>query len=455
MKKNIVMTLSFCLLTLGLSACNKNANDDMLTKMIDGLAKGVRIEGKIDETANFLTGYHGQVTGEMATTRFDVDYVFENRDLNGFERKVYAYEADGTRYSLVNDVLIEGQDGLAYYNELGYENKIVDVPATNGNGLDVNFGYFCDNPFRYLSKNDFTKINKNTYQLERKKASFIASKLFSSVDSIFDEVIKVATFTFENETLTNIEFQPVQIETYDTFGIDNRYFLLDARVQLQVSKIGTASVYRQSVRPHYESHTPLNNAFKEIQDNYTLNIAYDFKLDNVSQETVYYQFNYTEDGLFWKCDQGSQPTEADLLIRYDDNDLTTPYSYDAATEKFTTEAAVVNGYQALFNANKDLYVPIVSDVAAEVFDYSANQDAYHINVALQSFIGIECFIPACVAIDYLNGYGTDCVVTLDEEQHLDTIEISYYRRDSFSDESGTFTLSYSNVGTTTLPYDFN
>lgn len=452
MKRNIAIALSICLLSLGLASCgDKTEKVDMLSKTVEDLASGVKISGRIDETAKFLNGRGGSVTGETAQTRYDFEYVFENRDTNGFERKLYGFEGDGTRYNLVNEVLIEGQDGLAYYNELGYENKIVDVPAEASNGDDVNFGYFCDNPFRYLSRNDFTKIDNNTYNLERKKASFIASKLFSTVDVIFDEVIKTAKFYFEDSKLVSIVFEPKQIETYDTFGLDNRYFLLDAKATIQVSDIGTATITRQSVRPHYEEHDALNVAFDEIEDNYTLDVVYNFKIDN-QPDSVHYKFYYTKNGVFWDCGGDDVATTADLLIRYNNNGTIVPYGYDEANDKFTTAAA--SDFSSLFNAPKEVFVPVVSDVAAEVFDFNKNTNEYHVNPALQSFIGIECFIPSCVAEQYLNGYGTDCVVTLNEN-HLNQITVSYYRRDSFSDRSGEYILTYSNVGTTTLPYSFS
>lgn len=457
MKRKCIAILSSILTILTLGSCqNNNQGKDVLESTLESLAKGVHLEGKIDETASFLSGYQGTLTGEKTSTRYDIDYTFENRDLTGIERKVYAYEQDGTRYEWANDTLVEGEDGLAYYNELGYENKIVNVPATNGTNLDVNYGYFCDNPFRYLNASDFTKVDDNTYNLDRKKASYVASKLFSSIDEVFDEVIDSAKFTFNNNTLTNIELQPKQMETYDTFGIENRYFLLDAKAEIQVSKIGDASITRLETRPHLDVHDPLNSAFKAINDNYTLDITYNFKMDNVSQEPIYYKFYYTKDGLFWKCDNETNPTEADLLIKYNDkDDTTTPYGYDSENNKFTTSAALSNGYSQLVNAPKSLYVPIVNGVAGEIFDFDSSKNEYHIYEALKTYIGADCFVPSCASIRELNGYGTDCVIKLKQDNSLDKIDISYYRRDSFSDESGTFTLSYSNVGTTSLPYSFN
>ena len=455
MRKKLFTILTISLLSLSIVGCNdnNNASNDRIETILNSLYKGVHLIGSINEEATFLTGYNGTITDEKASTKYDIDYTYENREVTGLERKVYAYEADESRYEWANDLLVEGEDGYAYYNELSYDNTIVNVAASNGSGLDVNYGYFCDNPFRYLNSSDFEKIDDNTYELERKKASHFASKLFSPIDDVFDEVIKKATFTFDKDILTKIEIEPVQIEAYDTFGIDNRYYLLDTKVELNVSDIGTASIKRLETKPHKDEHNALNEAFDKIQDNYTLNIAYDFKLDNVEQETIYYQFYYTKDGLFWKCDNLSDPTEADLLIKYNEDGTTTPYAYDVASQSFTTSAAQSN-YGSLFNAPKELYIPLVKEVAAEVFNYNSENQEYHICDELKTFIGIECFIPSCVAIRELNGYGTDCVVKLDNNS-LSEVAISYYRRDSFSDETGTFTLTYSNVGTTVLPYSFS
>ena len=73
---------------------------------------------------------------------------------------------------------------------------------------------------------------------------------------------------------------------------------------------------------------------------------------------------------------------------------------------------------------------------------------------LETFIGVEAFIPALETIgdDYLNGFGTGAIVELNEAGNLDTVNIGYSIDNGFLARDVNFELVFEDIGTTTLPF---
>ena len=100
----------------------------------------------------------------------------------------------------------------------------------------------------------------------------------------------------------------------------------------------------------------------------------------------------------------------------------------------------------------DVFRPIIAGVAPEIFEYDAEEDAYHICKEIAPYIGYDCFVPAIAAPQELIGYGTVCTIKL-SVGIIDVIIVEFYYNNSFVERIGTITLDFSNIGTTSLPSD--
>ena len=122
----------------------------------------------------------------------------ENTETIGLSREFLGIDDDGSKYTVLNDTFVRGNDGHVYFHELTYQNEVVDTPAVNSAGQIVNYDYYFCNPFQYILASDFTHVEGNTYTLAQNKASFLSTKLFNAFDICFDEVITSVNCTFEN-----------------------------------------------------------------------------------------------------------------------------------------------------------------------------------------------------------------------------------------------------------------
>lgn len=439
---------------LALASCGKDTNDSKeVRNALDKFNEGVTISGTINEKARFLTASSvlgGTLNGDIAETSYDYTFKFENKEITGIERLVTGYEADGSSYIQNNDVYAEGDDGYLYYLELNYKNEIEKVLATDSAGFKVNYGSFFDNPFFYLNEKDFTKIKDGEYSLNLKKASYVASQLFGDIDSIFYSVIESATVTIENDEIKTITLRPSTIETYETVNYENVYFLLDATATLTFSNIGNTSITKPTPKTHKTEHEALGNAFKAIKDNYTLTLSFEFDDEDKPIVSKYY---YTKDAIYGQWGDGITPSALNdvLLVINDDKKTVTPWGYNEADSSWSHQNAMQNGFSSLDGADKNIFIPVVSEVAPEIFDYDATTQSYSVVKELENYIGAVCFIPSPDCIRELDGYGTGCEVFLNNGA-LDRIEIGFNFNNGFYSSSGKVVASFSDLNTTVLPF---
>ena len=455
MKKTFLIVL--CSATLiALSSCGNggtNSTKSEIQKALEKFNEGVTISGTINEKARFLTASSilgGVLNGDITETQFDYVFKYENKEMTGIERLVTGYEADGSSYVHTNDIYAEGDDGYLYFLELNYKNEIEKILATDSAGFKVNYGSYFDNPFYYLNEKDFTKIEDGEYSLNLKKASYLASQLFGDIDPIFYSVIESATAIIENDEIKSITLKPTTIETYETINYENVYFLLDATATLTLSNMGNTTITKPTPKVHKTEHDALGEAFKSIKNNYTLTLSFEF---DDSTEPIVSKYFYTEDAIYGQWGDGITPSALSdvLLVINDDQETVTPLGYNEADSSWSYQTAMQNGFSSLDGADKNIFIPIVSEVAPEIFNYDANSESYKVVEELKTYIGAECFIPSPDVIRELDGYGTGCEIFL-KSGLLDRIEIGFNFNNGFTSSSGKVVATFSDLNTTILPF---
>ena len=454
MKKINLLSISVITI-MALASCG--AQTSPIETAIEKLRKSFTLEGEIYQKAKFLDGYDGAYTGEEAEHNFTYSYYMENGEVTGLSREFLGVEEDGNTYNVMNDTFIRGEDGHVYFEELSVQNEVQQIAAVESSGKVVNYDYYFCNPFDYILAKDFTHVEGNTYSLSRDKASFLSTKLFNAFDICFDEVITSVTCTFENDELKYMELVPEEIMDYTTVGASNKYYILESKVTLNFSKAGETKLNLVQPRAHKDEHDKLTAAFKNIQDNYTLTINYTIEQDGEELPANVRKYYFTKEGIFYKtdCTDMENPVaNSDVALKVGENGKLTAYGYNEATNKWTAQAGISNGHSAFNSFTRKDIEPVINTVAGEIFDYSPNQDKYYVCEELETFIGVEAFIPALETIgdDYLNGFGTGAIVKLNSEGVLDTVNIGYAIDNGFLDRVVNFELVFENIGTTTLPF---
>lgn len=456
MKKKSFIALSSALFIIaGLSGCN-GGSDSVVTNMLSGLRNGF----KLDSNVNLIGTPHDEIY-EPITQVYHANYIFQNVDMVATQTTIVVEEEDGSSYVAMNDLIKEGEDGSGFFMELTYENEVVEIQAVDDTGAVANFGLYYGNPFAYITENDFSKVDDNTYLLNKEKSSFLASRLFGILDDVFYALIEKTTFHFENGTLKTINLEPIDVDTKLQMGYEIIDLIIDSNVEMTISDIGTAKVNAPVKKEHKAEHTALENALKAVGNNYTLIVKEEMHETNLLsyiESDNYYEshFYFADEYLFWRPGYLEEYPEydpaCDAVVKFNENGSVTGYGLDSATNTWTTGALFANGLSKVNGNTVDVFRPIVAGVAPEIFEYDAEEDAYHICKEIAPYIGYDCFVPAITAPQELSGYGTDCTIKLNDGI-IDEIIVEFYYNNSFVERIGTITLDFSNIGTTSLPSD--
>ena len=127
MKKINLLTLSL-ISVIALAGCDGTSP---LAKNLEALRKGFVVEGTINQKAKYLDGYDGAYTGEVDEANFTFKYVFENDERDAISREFLGVEEDGSKYNVLKNDFVRGEDGHVYFTELSHQNKVVETAAVN------------------------------------------------------------------------------------------------------------------------------------------------------------------------------------------------------------------------------------------------------------------------------------------------------------------------------------
>ncbi len=454
--KKIVVVSSALMMVSALSGCGTSNSDSIIDNMISSMRDGFRLDADIS-----LVGTPKNELYDNVYQNYDAKYIFQNKDFVATQVIIDSEEEDGSKYNVMNDLLKESEDGSGVFLDLSYDNVLSEIPAVDDSGATANFGLYYGNPFSYINASDFTKVDANTYTLSKEKGSFISSRLFGLIDDCFYALIDETTFKFNNGVLDTIELKPIDVDTSVQMGYEVVSVVINSSVTMKVSEIGSAKVNAPSVKEHKSYHDVLQTALDNVNKNYTLivkenNVDMNLQTSTVTEENFESRFYYADDYILWRPGYVEESPEydssSDVVLKVNEDDSLTGYGYDVASNTWTTDALIANQLTTVNSLGVEVIRPIVSGVAAEVFDYNETEDTYHICSELVSYIGANCFIPLITVPEEFAGYGTDCYIKL-ENGAIKSITLEYYFNNDFRERTGTVELVFSEIGTTSLPSD--
>lgn len=485
MKKIINKSLVALMALLTIAGCGENSTStsntsnnssnvvltetEKIEKMLNDLRKGVKFVGSVNQTSTMLDGDHGSPTGEVVENSYKTELTFQSGKENAYASYVSTTLEDGSEQVYFNNKVFQGEDGYAYYYDLNYDNKVTKFPFLSSSGEKVNFGYYCLNPFSYLKVEDFIKVDgkENTYTLSNDKASVFSANVFGDIDAAFYDVLESIEFVVDGTTLKSFTIVPSSV--YD-MAIDYEtwtevYYYLEQIATFEVKDIATATVSKPSSRQvtsNREELDKLQAAFdKYSANNYTINmkIQYSGDYEGVVSYATYY---YTGEHLYYSRqeNQTTPNAETDILLYDNGGEFLVPYGYsdeDSENEVVFTERAASSfkGYSTKYKqyTYEDVN-PKISDVSADLFDYDKTFKNYNVCDEIVADFATKAIVPQINEMSsYLDGYGETFKVRLTDSGDIDYITFNFNYNDGFFARSASVRLTFSNVGTTVLPYN--
>ena len=375
----------------------------------------------------------------------------------------------------------EDEDGYAYEEVIDYTNVVQrdydsSMTSTKG-GLTFGDNGF-NNIFGLLIEDDFTLNESVTaftrYDLNIDKAGLMASTLLYSLNSGATALPTEAYIRADNGVFTQFNFKLSPIVSLDNTTGD--YSLITNSATFTFSDLGTKPIEHLTAYEESEDSKKIDTAFDKfadtsytlkINDSYTTLSSIDGSKGKGSSESHYY---FTGDELYYHEVQEGETSdinrERDYYLAPASDSETTgdmhlyPYAYDEESQTYTMRE---NGftlddgsiaYAAGFCGDYlyEDYLPILSEVSGTFFEYNSEDDVY-ISKEDQVSSLTDCFLLRYAP--YFNEKQDSIYeyqVKLDADGNLESITAYYDFNDSLDGlmYTGSYTLTYSDVGTTTL-----
>ena len=439
--------------------------EQKLEQMITELRKGVKFVGTLDQKSFYLDGDHGKLTGDSATNAYNIELTYQSNGENAYSSYVTSTYSDGSTRVFFDNKVFQGEDGYAYYYDLNYDNQIKKFPFMDNKGDKVNFGYYCANPFSYLKAEDFIKVNikENTYTLSKSKSTLFASNVFGDFDEAFYGLIEYLEFTVEDGNIRSFTIKPENVYgmSIDYETLVSVYYLLEQSGTFEIKEVGSAKVEKPEIRVATSSKEDLDRlqkAFDKIEGtNYTANmkISYD---DISGGGTSYATYYYTGEHLYYSRQETQEAPDAskDILLYNDGETYLTPYVF--SDELSANKNIFVKGegreVANYINYKYEDVIPVIKGVSAELFDYNKTFNNYSACNEIVKDIATKAFVPQINEVQYyLDGSVDSFKVKLTSAGDLDYISFSFKYDDGFFQEAASVKLSFTNIGTTELPFD--
>ncbi len=472
MKKKNLLILILAPLTLLASCDNKTPTSsetpvtsseesiDKTNKVAYSLytfSKSVLLSGNITQSRyvaqsqNADGSYVWSSTAE--TNEYSTSVGFESGERNGIH-KSSTQDYQGESITMEDYTYFEDEEGYAYKETLNYKNEVSRDYSINLTTSSFAANGFY-NPFSILSEEDFT-LKGNQYNLDLSKAEIITNNLLYSLNSGFASSVKEAYFTASGDL-----FNIFHITMEDYIYYDSSYGYVYKIVNEVDFIISRGGVYHVPSVSKYASkeNTSLAKALAKLSSNYTLSVEMNTK-NSISGTltTTYQDFYFTGNEIYVHnyddtTKQNPDKTTDFYLAADEDGTL---YSYVYNVETSAWEKKATTNFPSLYQGKNTYndYFPKASEVSSDLFKYNEENKSYDAEENAISAL-ISCFYPNVAPFrkSASNSF-QDVEIVLDGE-NVSYVNLpfgySQFDADEVTAISGTYILSYSNIGNTTNP----
>lgn len=413
---------------------------------------------------------------------YHTNVAFNGKTENAFSKYSYR-ELEGENGQTVtlpseNYTYFEDEEtGYAYEEVIDHRNNVTRVYESSiSNASDgLTFG---DNGF-YNIATLFTEgdlvLDENfvaytRYNLNIHKAAIISNNLLYSLNSGAYALPTEAYIRADNGVFTSLNIELSPIYSYDSYT--DVASLITNSIVFNISHLGEETITHITAYEETDDSRRLDAALAKFENqNYKMNITIEnTELDpntgGRNETTEARDFYFTGREIYVHDVVDGETTSLDKSLDYylapysETNSLLYPYGYNAKTGEFEIKpnGYVINGNNYRFASGycgvyvyQDL-LPIISDVSGVFFEFDEETQTF---VSKSDYVSSlnDCFL---VTRAPFNDHAFDSIleyaITLDENDNISSISCEYAYTNELDaiQNDGTITITYSNVGTTTL-----
>lgn len=326
-------------------------------------------------------------------------------------------------------------DSKGYLQErlLNEKNETYDNSLTTG-GIRYETRFY--NPFEMLDEEDVVDNKDGSYTLKEGFARQVASWFGYSFSEIEDRTLKKALITLEGEAFKSLSlvYNPVAVPLSNLVG----------EFQIKFAATGSA-MSLPALTPLQDDgtdKTALVSAFQSLGNNFTCTFLLKSGTMNLvtSQKWKIY---FAGDSVYYDCDiYSSVPglTTGDLYMTKAaaSDSFLTLYDYDSPTKKFNKTTA-----KTTYDAEKPSY----SAISTNFFSKSSSDYVCRFGYETSVFAALE---PPRARYDAYTLAADSCKISIDN-LGFPSIKETFLNDSMGFGEEETITVSYSDVGTTTIP----
>lgn len=399
-----------------------------------------------DAIVSFTGSYGG--SSDYTWDSFTLQEVLKSHEY--YARRDVSLNRDGSlslESSMAPFTIVEAdEDGYNYSKALSASNEAIDV-YDDPSYANTRFEMRYYNPFSFLGLDDFT-LTDNQYHIPEAQAMAIASRFDVSISTYEDRAFDAAYFTIEDNEFVSFSYS---YKVKESSG-NNLRFSLTIRFQETGEDIQHPTI--NPISDDSSDKSALKTAFEKVSgDNFTLT----FTLTPGSMNMVSgrkYRFYFDGTNIFVYTNlYYSTPSlvTGDYLFTPNGNGQMTLSLYNSSTKSFEPYNEYMEGYQ-----NQK---PALRSISMNLFNNT--NGTYTPNSSIGSNTTLICralfnsFIPQILHSNTMKYNANSLSIEIDTNGYPSITETFFY--DMSGDGSGNFgenetvTITYSNVGTTTLP----
>lgn len=435
------LALSSCIVPSSASAA-RDAGEEKLQTFLAQARKGFALKGKKVQKVVDMSGE------ALFENEYSYDFQFQTE---GHERiyHVYSYPSSGKTQTETYS-LSRSPDGYVAREYINYKNEIAYSKVTDDDGYYSFYDEYFTNPFAIVDAKDFSiqeEEGKTVFTLCQEKLNSFDYFLTGNSQPLSSLSLAYDGGSWSVSSLSSLF-------TGRTKKEDNTYTRCQWRFEsnFSLSDIGTLTL--EGAKPSKtRENVALQNALSSIGDNFTLTCVLTLTSDpNTPLQTKVSYFDGESYYIDLNADKDN-PAE-DYLYHadpFDPTDLLYEYRYDATSKLWIQSPCDESSSYNVSPRTKELFTPHLGDVSVDLFTEGMDRDDYFScnNDYAASYIG-EGFFSEGELLPYFSlGYGDGAKVKVGDGTL--TAVLPFYMPSSSSYIPVTYTITYSNVGSTVLP----
>lgn len=456
MKKHLILTFSLAgiLLLAGCSSGDGDNAPDTPDYVYEEFAKAsasFKMRAKETETVSKLSGE------TMVQSEYQYDVTNVRGDHPAVKKTISQVTSSGFTSSTYS--YIKGSRGFVAEEGLDYKNEVFEIEALDSDGSKVVYDREFANPFSFLTKGDVAikDSEPNCFSLNNNGKLQLFSRYLLAPSY---EVASV-DFLFEGENLKKIHLESKLYEITYQDAYTSNYILANLKytVDCNISDIGNATYthLEPEKSKDKEKESILKNAFKNMGENFTMSINTHYKDEAPNTEYDTYWYFNGGDAVYHQQTLSDRSRRFDLYYKKDTSkseDLLYLYDFDETTGTWKYYEPIASSSYNITPQDYSFFLPKFADTAPELFEYDEENDKFVCsNERALAYLG-NAFLGGGYKASYFTlGMGDQAEIYLNSDKtKISKIVVGYNEVDSEGyDISRSFTLTFSNVGTTIIP----